>query len=65
MCLTEAGYYENSRLVETILIAKDPTFRRFEFELKGRSSPNRRSEIRVYNVRGDREVYEIDEGQFR
>lgn len=58
VCIEEAGYYERGRRKDTIPTVKSERFQRFEFEIKIRADEY--PEIRAYNVRGDRDIYEID-----
>lgn len=62
-CLTEAGLFEHGRKVVDIPVALEPGFRRFEFEVDSRE--RRDPEIRVYNVQGERDVYNVDYGRDR
>ena len=58
ICLAEAGGYENGRRVASIPIIKTSNFKRFEFAvtLDGSNGP----EIRVYNINGERDVYQVE-----
>lgn len=58
ICLQEAGYFENGHLKQKFPVAVSRQFRRSEFEVKIRGDKN--PEIRVYNVLGERSIYEID-----
>jgi hypothetical protein len=62
-CLTEAGYYEDGRKVESIPLVTSGDFQRFDFDIKARGG--RDPEIRVYNVHGDRDIHYVDEDYAR
>lgn len=57
-CIVEAGYYEDGKRVQPIGVNTTPEFRRYDFDLKASGGKN--PEIRVYNVFGDRDVYDIN-----
>lgn len=59
ICLVEAGLYEDGRRVQNIPLRTTPEFQRFEFEVKG--SPDNDPEVRVYNIQGDRDIFEVRE----
>lgn len=56
-CLSEAGLFEDGRKVESITIRTSPEFGRYDFEVVSREE--REPEIRVYNIKGDRDVYPL------
>lgn len=57
-CLTEAGLYEEGRLVQLIPISTTDSYHRFEFEVNTRR--DRYPELRAYNSEGEAEVIAID-----
>ena len=58
-CIQEAGYYEDGRLVERIPVQTTSDFQRFEFGVKAKR--NRNPEVRVYNVFGARDTFNVAE----
>jgi len=56
-CLSEAGLFEEGRKVESIAVNTSPEFRRYDFEVVSREE--RDPEIRVYNIKGDRDTYPV------
>jgi hypothetical protein len=62
-CLTEAGYYEDGRKIQSIPLVTSRDFQRFDFDIKARGG--RDPEIRVYNVHGDRDIHYVDEDYAR
>ncbi|MBX7137170.1 MAG: hypothetical protein K1X83_04230 [Oligoflexia bacterium] len=57
ICLAEAGLFENGKLTQRIRLRTAPTLKRYEFSITARLDDV--PEIRVYNVNGDRDVYQV------
>ena len=57
VCIVEAGYFEKGHKAEEIPTVRTESFRRYEFEVIAQG--DRQPEIRVYNLNGDPDVYEI------
>lgn len=58
-CISEAGYFEDGRLVEKIPVNTTPEFKRYEFEVNIRGDSSRDPEIRAYSANGEREEVEL------
>lgn len=54
VCITEAGLFEEGRLVKPIPTAIGPRFQRFEFEVT--THLGYAPEVRAYNTAGDRDI---------
>jgi hypothetical protein len=54
VCITEAGLFEEGRLVNRIPTAIGPRFQRFEFEVT--THLGYAPEVRAYNTAGDRDI---------
>jgi hypothetical protein len=54
VCITEAGLFEEGRLVRSIPTAIGPRFQRFEFEVTTHLGYS--PEVRAYNTAGDRDI---------
>jgi hypothetical protein len=54
VCISEAGLFEEGRLVTRIPTAVGPSFQRFEFEVTSHLAYA--PEIRVYNTAGGRDI---------
>lgn len=64
VCLVEAGYYEEGHREQNIQIVTTPEFRRFDFEVRVRADQEREPELRVYNIQGERDVYQVGTDEF-
>ena len=61
ICLVEAALFEDGRKIRDIRIRTIPEFRRYEFDVQFDRGDE--PEIRVYNINGDRDVFDLYEGE--
>lgn len=62
VCIVEAGYYEYGELKRNVSFRTSPGFGRYEFKFLIRKGKN--PQIRVYNMRGDRNVHDIFDDRY-